>query len=64
MTPSMVTAIAYLLSEVLLAGVSMKEILSGVDDTGRIDDELRARIRADQVSWEAAWEEKRASDTT
>ena len=62
MTPSMVTAIAYLLSEALVAGVGMKEILDGVDATGRIDDATRARIGADQKDWESKWDAKRAAD--
>lgn len=62
MSPSMVTAIAYLLSEALVAGVSMKQILNGVDETGRIDDTIRSRIKADQHDWESAWDAKRTAD--
>ena len=60
MSPNMILSIAYLITEVLKAGVEWSEILAAVDETGRVNDDMRAKIGADQKSWEAKWEAKRA----
>ena len=57
---NMILSVAYLITEVLRAGVEWKEILDAVDETGKVSDEMRARIGNDQKTWEAAWEAKRA----
>ena len=59
MSPNLILSVAYLITEVLKAGVEWKEILDAVDATGKVSDEMRAKIGADQKSWEAAWEAKR-----
>ena len=62
MNPTMVLSIAYVLTELLKVGITWKEILDAVDETGRIDDTLRLKIATDQHNWEAAWKAKRAGE--
>ena len=59
-TPSLVLSVAYTLTELLKLGVTWKDILDKVDETGRLDDTVRERIAIEQREWEAEWEAKRA----
>jgi len=61
---TLVLSVAYLLTEVLKTGVTWREILDGVDKTGNVNNILRARISADQMEWEYAWDAKRQAGLT
>lgn len=57
MTPSMITAIAFLLTEALLAGVEMSALISGIKATGRISDDQWAKILNDLDAAKADWDD-------
>lgn len=55
MTPGTITAITYLLAELVAAGLSISQILADVKATGKVSDERWAEIIAEMDAAEAPW---------
>ena len=55
MTPGTITAIIYLIAELLAAGLSIADILADVKATGKVSEERWAEIIAEIDAAEAAW---------
>lgn len=56
MSPAMVTAIAYLLSEALVSGIKLRELLTAAKENPDLTDEQWASIRAEVKAAEALWD--------
>lgn len=57
MTPGTITAIAYLLTEALLAGVEMTAVISEIKATGKLSDQQWQKIIDDLGAAKAAWDD-------
>lgn len=55
MTPQLILAIASLLAEALAAGVSINDILAKSKATGRVPEDVWAKIIAEIIDAEAGW---------
>jgi len=56
MKPSMVTAIIYLITEALLAGVEMSALINGIKATGKISDDQWRKIIGALDAAKADWD--------
>ena len=56
MSPAMVTAIAYLLSEALVSGIKLSELLAKAKENPDMTDEQWASIQSEVKAAEALWD--------
>ncbi len=56
MPPGTITAVAYLISELVLAGVEMSALLAEIKATGKLSDAQWQKILDDLAAAKAAWD--------
>jgi len=57
-----IIGIGFVLTDLLRMGVTWRQILNSVDESGNLDPNMKDRILLDQKTWENEWKAKRAAE--